>query len=429
MQSSKRGRRRGDSPDGDAPAAVHGSKRGTLAWLAEQTWRDGLEPALRALEGKLSRGDLDPYAIWNPGEGRRAERNDMTDRTIRYSDYSPPSLWGVAYSLLRVEVEPKEKSELMFHAGEEVLIPVTGTVRYRFARPSPAGVTTEDKTVSAGEAIRIIPQRPHHAWAVGSDATVWMAMRYASDSARGVVTTDTRLYEPPEKYAIPRTVTLEQLQSPATYAFVAWGLSELIRVHRQRANLTIEQLAKICSLDAALLSRIEAVQRRAVTTGTNLTLDGLIRIAEFLGLPLPQLIEQAVQRPYQHEPDLHPSASSGITARSVLGSPLIAHHLHLHALEFHEGVEAIAPASCRFRTGTAASWIVLKGAITVGLEIEDPFRLAKADEGLTRVTLAEGSVLHFRTARPSTILSHENAKVVQIVHSTDCGCVDTPATG
>jgi transcriptional regulator with XRE-family HTH domain len=419
--------------DRDAPDVTPGKKpkRGTLGWLAEEASTAGSDGVMRALSGKFARGagDLAPYAVIPAGGGREAKRNDLNpdDVRIRYLDFSAPAVWAPTYTVLRVDVERETDPAFMFHAGEELLFPVDGAVEYNFAQSRNGDVDAlQIVTIGENEGIRINPQLPHRARSTRAKSSrVWMVLRYANDSARKVISTDTRLYAPVKKLGEPRTLTLDELRSPATYALIAWGLSEMIRVHRQRADLSVDQLADACSVDATLLSRIEAVQKKPRTEGVNISLDALLRLSEFLSLPLPDLIWQALQMPFDKAcllTDASRRTSSKIEAASVLGGPWLRHELHVASIRVPAGSQHRLPAKCAFPKGVPASWVIVRGTVTVDMDVTDSLDAGVAAYSATNATATEGSVIHFRSATPTTVTAHTPAQIIQIVRSTDCRC-------
>ena len=151
------------------------------------------------------------------------------------------------YSILKVRFEPRVKDDFMFHDGEEFLAPIDGEVTYHFfwsggltpaarscswtLRSGPVRLSrsTRRRRITRGRA----GERP---------AEAWMIMRDASNRAVSI-STDPDVTARANRYGVSRRASVEQLQDPSRYALIAWGLLERIRSHRERARLTIAELA------------------------------------------------------------------------------------------------------------------------------------------------------------------------------------------
>ncbi len=437
----------GGSAQGEPPTR---SRRGTLAWLAEEVSLYGMGAATKALAPHL-RGpaDLRPFAVVDPGRGRPAYRTDLNenDRTIVYWDHSAPPVWGPTFSVLRVQVASNTGHAYLFHAGEEALIPVpasthvSGAVSSRATDAEPAGgiqytfITADasgprvlpPRIVNVGEAIRINPQIPHHASAVNTPAAAWMIMRSVTDSPYKTVVSDAG-YAAASPVRTHRNTNLEQLRDPEVYAAVAWGLSEYIRAYRQRADLTIKQLAEICRVEAALISRLERVQDEPNAKAINVSLDALVRIAAYLAIPFPSLLARSQRIPYDIDP-LGEIKGKEIVAKPILWKSRIDHELHFTRINVPAGLTAQLPPESCFSPGMLSAWIVLKGALSVTLDTNDPFPPSDPmqEEGLTPgpVMLLEDSVIHFRYAAPRTVKAVVDTQIIQVIHSTHCGCTSS----
>jgi len=251
-------------------------------------------------------------------------------------------------------------------------------------------------------------------------------MRYASNSPTKLVATSTRRYYPIEDLAEPRSATRDQLRSPALYALSGWGLSEMLRVFRQRADLTVDQVAKGSDVDPALLYRLEAVQRDPQTANINITLDGLFRVCEFLCIPLPQLIWQAYQTAavtdHLWNPDEDEKRLKKAQHWPVLACDAIKHELHVSSIQIPLGSTYEPQTFQSIGLGTLASWIVIEGTADVLLKTRELFLVPGGSVSPTSIQITEGSVAHFREASPVRVTARTPTKIIQIVHSTYCSC-------
>ena len=140
-------------------------KARSIGWLAEIYFRDGRRAAQAALEA-ISPGDLlQNYRVVRKGEPALRTAAEEQDR-IRYQTFAPP-LWAWPYSILRVGFDPVEKDRFMHHGGEEILLPIEGSMSYHFFCSAGSGQparTLLPEPVEPGSVIRIDPQVPHHAW-------------------------------------------------------------------------------------------------------------------------------------------------------------------------------------------------------------------------------------------------------------------------
>ncbi|HKP74260.1 MAG TPA: helix-turn-helix transcriptional regulator [Longimicrobiaceae bacterium] len=372
------------------------TKYGTLGWLAKLCFTEGWERMEAALAEKLPHETRRDYHIVRAEEATDAVRLDMPihDSSIDYRDFSPHPFWGAPYSVLSVMVKAEEKDYFMYHGGEEILVPVEGPINYRFfwSRGLSSPVAS-DVCVAPGAAIRINPQIPHHAWALGDTrARAWMVMRHASDSA-------TSLNSRKRAGRAPRVITADALRNPTQYALVAWGLAEGIRIARSRAEVGINELAAACNIQPAQLSRLESVHRSA-----NVSLEALWKVASYLRVPVPELIAQG--RWNAERTDLPPEHGEALFPATME----YPHRLHTRFLRL-EGGEQHSPGAMQ---GDTASWMVLKGRIT--LEIQT------AAGTTTPEVVSEGSVIHFRRRLPAVIEARDATEILQITHALVCNC-------
>jgi transcriptional regulator with XRE-family HTH domain len=383
-------------------------KTRSIGWLAEIYFRDGRRAAQAALEA-ISPGDLlQNYRVVRKGEHALRTTAEQQDR-IRYETFAPP-LWAWPYSILRVRFDPAEKDRFMHHGGEEILLPIEGSVAYHFFYSAGSGAparTLLPEAIEPGSVIRIDPQVPHHAWAAGEEpAVAWMAIRDLTHTTAG-----THLDLPREVdlevQSSGRQLSADELEHSERYALIAWGISDNIRIGRLGAGLTIRQLAAACEIDPAQLSRIENG-----SAASNVSLEVLLRIARCLGLEIQQLL--SAEFIDHHNPfkvaTLDRACSPG------KGSPLLCipqqHFIHLHHWKVSEGDTARLEKDRR-GAGAQRSWIVLKGEAI--FEIADPIA------GITKELVDRDSVMHIRNdASLEAIHALQELELLQVTYSSRC---------
>ncbi len=380
----------------------------SIAWLAEIYFRDGGDAARTALEA-VSPGDLlQNYLVVRRGEHALRTHAQQRDR-IRYQSFNPP-LWGWPYSILRVRFDPAEKDRFMHHGGEEVLLPIQGSVCYHFFWSAGRGRPTRKvlpSPLKPGSIIRIDPQIPHHTWAAGEEpAEAWMIIRDLTDGTAGTHL-DLPLGVNLEVKTPRRQLTSKELEQSERYALVAWGIAEKIRLSRLRASLSIRQLATACQIDAAQLSRIENG-----SSSSNVSLEVLLRIARCLGLEIQQLLStEFIDKRNPFKIEKISQTRKARVVRSVLCIPQ-RHYLHLDHWSVPEG-ETLNLKEDRGDPDAHRSWIVLKG--------EAIFDLADPISGTTRELVDRDSVIHCRNhAGVTSIRALQNLRLLQITYSPRC---------
>jgi transcriptional regulator with XRE-family HTH domain len=383
-------------------------KARSIGWLAEIYFRDGPKAAQAALEA-ISPGDLlQNYRVVRKGEPALRTAAEQQDN-IRYQTFAPP-LWAWPYSILRVRFEPEEKDRFMHHGGEEILLPIEGSVAYHFFCSAGSGAPTRTllpEPVAPGSVIRIDPQVPHHAWAAGEEpAVAWMVIRGLTHNTAGThldLPRDVKLEVQPPR----RQLTANDLEHSERYALIAWGISENIRIGRLDAGLTIRQLAAACEIDPAQLSRIENG-----SAASNTSLELLLRIARCLGLEIQQLL--SAEFIDQHNPFKVDTLDQ--TGNPEGGSPFLCipqqHFIHLHRWKVPEGKTAQLEKS-RGSAGAQRSWIVLNG--------EAIFELADPIAGTTKELVDHDSVMHIRNdASLEAIHALQELELLQVTYSSRC---------
>jgi transcriptional regulator with XRE-family HTH domain len=384
-------------------------KTRSIAWLAEIYFRDGRDAARAALEA-VSPGDmLQDYRVVRRGEHALRTHAERRDR-IRYQSFNAP-LWGWPYSILRVRFDPAEKDRFMHHGGEELLLPIQGSVSYHFFWSAGRSEPTREllpKPVKPDSVIRINPQIPHHTWAAGEEpAEAWMIIRDLTDSTAGThldLAADVRLELRPPRAQL----TADELRQGERYALAAWGISEKIRLGRLRAGLAIRELATACQIDPAQISRIENG-----ASSSNVPLEVLLRIARCLGLEIQQLLSgDSIDKRNPFKVERIDRARKGGGARSVLCIPE-RHLLHLDHWSVPEGETIHLDEEDPKDSPAHQSWIVLKGEAIVNLV--DP------SVGTTKELVDHDSVVHCRNhAGLTSFRALQDLKLLRVTHSAHC---------
>jgi transcriptional regulator with XRE-family HTH domain len=373
----------------------------TLGWLTNVYFTQGRDAAEGALRAIVPAPGL--HAVVKVG--RATWRTDVEERDgISYENFNPSAFWETPYSVLKVKFLPRVKDDFMFHHGEEFLVPLDGAVTYHFfwsGGEAPASRLLLDDAVRAGSIICIDPQTPHHTWAAGDQpAEAWMIMRDASNRAVSI-SVDPDVKARGDRARVSRRATAGQLEDPSHYALIAWGLLERIRSHRERARLTIAELAVRCDLDAGHLSRVEAGK-------ANLSLEALVRLARFLQINVAELVPARQDRPW---------AIDTLTGKPGHLTPLFkgrrrrAHLMHMHLLELGAGaVHEIGSGADPFEYST---WITLSGKTL--------FEFTEA-AALTGELVERGNVIHFRSALPIRIRALDASRLLRVAYSSVCTC-------
>lgn len=408
----------------------------TLAWLAEGFfYAEGYVASQiewkRLLAQSGDAGLLALHSRIREGQGRPFARSDIastTATTISYEDFSPPRVWQVPYGVVKATFKSDEQSYYMSHVGEELLIPITGDVKYHVfsslggSKPF-RGVLK--KNMVPGEIIRINPQVPHHTWTESGSATAWMILRDLSDEWLALGETSDRNIElveeierQDEPYRPTRVHTEAELSDPQFYALTAWGISDRIRIHRQRAGWSISELAKSVHIDAALLSRIENVSPKS-----KIPVSAIIALTQKLGIEL-NLWESPTWNGYRSNlfPKKKPNSPDKKLLIELDGiAPPSRHYLTAATIRLNKGQVADFPidecgrvpeAFCSARNVIFASWFVLSGQAIFELEAMD-------GNGRTQGELVEeGGVLHTRQkVWPSQIVATQPSEVMGVFYS------------
>ena len=359
------------------------SRQRTLGWLAETKFREGEPRARQEFKELVPEAVVRPYSVVKPGDAHAVVRTDVQHERdgITYISFNPPAFWEARYSVAFVHFKPVIKDDYLSHSGEELIVPVAGNVVYRFYWSNGTGRPKEEEVELRPDTIgRIHSQVPHHTWAAGKDgASAWMIFHHFSEVATASLLDskpDAPTVEAPEP---PGRIKPDLLDKPGRYALVAWGIAERVRFARVRANLSIAQLAKACGIDSSLLSRLE-------TANTNISLDALIRVAQFLHLDLAQCIGSDS---WASEKESLIKKGSGLvglgnSTKNWVLRPGVWHLTANRRIDADELQKA-------YPQGVMSSWIVLSGRIVVDLPDGD------SD------ILNSGCVLHLRESVPQQI--------------------------
>ncbi len=383
-------------------------KLGTLASVQEAYFGAGAAEARAMLRQGLSEESLRQYHVISPSGGRPSIRTDTAPQDgITYRNFGAPAHWEAPYSVLQATFPNRTQTAYLHHSGEELLLPVDGSVDYHFYW-SPGGERPKrrvlDGPVAVGDLVRIHPQVPHHTWAATRNgATAWMVFRDISGTSAAISTDTPR--PGGDQMRASRRITEKELKDsgrPAFYAFITWGLAERLRFYRERAHLRVADVAFQCGIDASHLSRIE-------NGDVNVSLDVLDRVTAFLHLDLEHLIDE------------HPwfYLRSSLLARSQApaddgewllcpegGGPHYLHARHWSAPANRQELPALAGTATLF-----TSWILLQG------------RLILRTDGSTSAhheLLEAGSVVHFRGRVPRWIQVLEDASCLEVVYTQRC---------
>jgi len=402
----------------------------TVAWLAQIQTQEEVESVLAGLMGHAN--NRIQYVL-KPDDGIKVHRRDTRlngkvieqlktkkgadegninpfDPSIEYEDFSPPPMWQVPYSVLRVRFSEEKKSNFMSHLGEEILLPLAssiGAVHYNFYERYTEGIPDDEKpssTVKSGEIIRINAVMPHHTWAEGNTAMAWMLFEDASETTPAIRTSANK-----NMSLQPRHIPSGFFDKhPECYDMVAHGISETIRLYRQRAGFNIAQLAGLCEIDRAHLSKAEDGK-------SNLSIEALIRIANVLGFDAPSLL---LSKPWQFE-----KKSLDDISKDAQPNPLCVHKphfLHPRTLRIAKGNECIVEAMSSVPFGTFSSWLVLSGEVI--------FKASKTvDQPIWKELLQEGAVLHLRRPVNCRIEARVESLLLEVIRSPLCPSACNPS--
>ena len=413
----------------------------TVAWLARPENSREVESVLATVCGHSDRGSC---CVLKPNEGvpvrRRAgleeqsgkevrsenkyvhsvESHRADDQSIQYWDFSPPPFWQVPYSILRVKflpVNPGGTNNFMSHLGEEILIPLSssvGDVQYSFLKQEKNGEIIVDPLpipLRHGEIVRIDSKVPHRTWAEEGESHAWMIFEDASETSPAIRTDATK-----NTSLRARTFSLEFFREhPECYAMVALGISETIRLYRNRADFQIGDLAGLSDVGRAHLSKAE--EGRA-----NLSIEALMRIAGVLAFNAPKMLSNELWPPYKRAYlDDIDGEKSGRPLCSIDGEKTgrwlrsdDTHFLHPITCRIAKGKKIGVPALPTAPFGTFSSWVILSG------EVIFETRNSQERQQPRKELLQEGSVLHLRGTTKCDIEARVDSQLLEVLRSPLC---------
>ncbi|MGB7210695.1 MAG: helix-turn-helix transcriptional regulator [Pyrinomonadaceae bacterium] len=371
------------------------------------------------------------YVHLRPDSGTKILRTDATGvNSVDYMHYDPPSFWENRHQVMRVEVNNHKPDVFYYHDGEELVIPIKGPgVNYDFfwteagnkKLPKVYPGENEPLLVNEGEAVRIQPQIPHRAWGAGHGKTeAWMITRPLANTAAQIYVAWS---DRDQNQASSRQISEAQLKDsiknkPGHYALIAWGISEEIRLKRQRANKSVADVAERCEIDAAHLSKIEKGQ-------TNVSLETLIKILQFLDIDIARMVEPPSEAASTVELSQDFEGHKPLFTKPPPRSPIAVdpvparfedHFIHpqlwrlgKNSAVFKEPIKSMWPST----------WIMISGRAVV--DLTGP---SSDWKGASEV-LDKESVLHLRGNGPSitNILPLEDSVMLQIIFDPEkCFC-------
>jgi transcriptional regulator with XRE-family HTH domain len=367
--------------------------------LAELSFKKGKEYVQKEFQRLLSVEETGEYQIIKSKAGKPAQRTDVerSKDHISYLSFNPPPFWETPYNVLKATFHSSKRPlELIYHGGEEILVPTAGKISYQFCWAGP-GKGPEDiqETVNESSLIRINPQIPHHTWAADAGPTeAWMIFRHWS-AMTAAINVDAG---ESEHLAWRRMRAADLKQQPWRYALIAWGLSERIRVNRSAAGLSCEQVAKDCGITPSHLSRIERAE-------ANVSIDTLIKLVRYLGVDIRDLVGgsnwlyKIAKRP------------AGKAACAKMLRPPSDHFLHLTCHQLRQN----GTVQCASDSNADQTIIALQGRMI--LEVG-------TGNGETRLDVLEpGDVAHFRKHVSVSLKAWEDSTVLQVTYSAAAAAV------
>lgn len=403
-------------------------RRRTLAALQQEFFVD-VRAARELLENSApDLTQLHLHSLVTPADIGRELRTDVLAEAdgLTYTNFGPPALWEVPYSILRVFFfRAVDQKAFMYHAGEELLFPIQGTVKYHFFH-TPGGRTPSklelmpEELLKPGHGIRANCQIPHHGWLpIGYEpqGEAWMAFRHSSEVPTSI-SVDERVIGMVKPHFEPRRLTADEIvdqENPARYALIAWGLAEAIRQRRQASRLQITDVARVCGIDRSHLSRIERGE-------TNVALSTLYRLAKLLHIDLIEQVRQSLWTHFSTKAMARDREDpAAVCVRRILCPQGLPHHM------LHATVWDLLPATeiCIDTRAPFSSWIVLEGSARAEWDSHgasasfDPIDAPQASARAVEM-LDLGSVLHLRVRDRLSLLTTERARLLQIEYLQKC---------
>jgi transcriptional regulator with XRE-family HTH domain len=380
------------------------AKTGTYGEIAQAFLKRDYPTVKRLLDQDYKAQRL-TYRVVNPAEAPLVERSDTVGSSdeISYWDYSPPPLWQPPYAILRVVFTDKKKTHLMVHAGEEVIVPVSGEIEYDFWEyghdaAEPGRVTRGP--CRPGHIWRINPAVPHHTRAVAGIAEAWIVLRELRDTSASIRRAPSASPDGSKVHHTRQWADAELRRTPSRFLLSTTLLSEKIRLFRARSGLSVQDLADRCGVDRVFLSRVEE--------GTiNLSLTVAIRIAEFLGFDPIEALEEGFWDCQPTEP-IQFSGNSDVQQVSELAPADKKQWLHFRHLRLEKGETRELHDPHRSCLGVMTSWVALKGKVDFqGLHNEHD----------TSAFLRTGSVLHLKVPQNIKVEAYDASELLEVRHS------------
>src|SRR5258708_30975322 len=121
-------------------------KSRSLGWLEQIYFEKGADAAKADFEREFPVAIESLYSLRRIGEGQSVIRTDTDAKDgIEYDSYSPPAFWEIPYQIMRVRLEKVNQREYLFHSGEELVVPTSGSIRYHFFWCDPSSGNTPPK--------------------------------------------------------------------------------------------------------------------------------------------------------------------------------------------------------------------------------------------------------------------------------------------
>lgn len=257
----------------------------TLGWLENLYFTSGNEAVLDAIRGSAPKELLADFSIVHRDEGAVSMRLDIQEADrIQYANFSPPQYWGCPVSILKMQLDSTPKANtFVCHGGEELTIPIDGSIRYNFLwSPGGSPLGPHSEVFDVGQLATINPSLPHHGWSnTEPSASAWLIL-YHNPESSAALDVASNLRNASIKNT-RRRFTSEDFAKAGEYALVAWDLADRIRTQRQHLDLTIHQLADLTNMDASHISRLEAAS-------ANVSIDILVRLCDVLRIDLRALL-------------------------------------------------------------------------------------------------------------------------------------------
>lgn len=412
--------------------------------------QEELEEAVKRSYGKESDfGEERQVALRSLERCIDSNRNDtICCSHLSYKSFDAPAAWDAPYAIQHVTFRAAEPEKYPYHVGEELIIPLSGAIRFSVLSPradNPLRFRLDNsKLLRPGAIHRLNCQLPHNAWSEapgGGDSTALIVFRDLRGKS-GSITRDAwkeKLKEQRDLGPSPRRIfgadILGKLGPEADYhpafhlAPVLWGLGQRLRLHREMLGLTQKAVAAAHrrfeekghigtpNVDSAWISRVEG-DRGALRTSD------LVSLSRILDIRPESLLSP---------PDWTWQAQALDQAAPLLAPPDAArepHFLHGRVLSLKRGEQQELGTReqgvdlRRFVCGQYfRALIVTTGRVDVQVDSASCLseqQQVEVKDGLFK--LETGQVLHFNGALPASITAKVNSSVLLLEHSSLCSC-------